>query len=101
MRSRSKQAAAAPPAGHASGKLPFDVPEVFRRLRAAVKPYPEAAMFVLFDEGYRSVFEILVSCVISIRTTEEVTLPTSRKLFAVARTPRQVAALTPGKIDDL
>ena len=31
-------------------------------------------MFQLADEGYDSVFEILVACIISIRTFEEVTL---------------------------
>src|SRR5688572_10748331 len=80
----------APASGPAAGKKPFDIDEMVRRLRSAVKPHTPAAMFQLYDEGYRSVFEILVSCVISIRTLEEVTLPTARKLFAVARTPRQV-----------
>ena len=58
-------------------------------------------MFQLADEGYRSVFEILVACIISIRTLEEVTLPTARRLFAAARTPRQVARLTVSQTDDL
>ena len=84
-----------------AGKTPFDVDEVVRRLRSAVAPHAPAAMFQLYDEGYRSVFEILVSCVISIRTLEEVTLPTARKLFAAARTPRRVAAMTPTQIDRL
>jgi endonuclease-3 len=69
-------------------KRPHDIPEMMCRLRAATKPYPKAAMFELYDEGYTSVFEILCACIISIRTLEEVTLPTARRLFAVARTPR-------------
>lgn len=84
-----------------SDKKPFDIDDMIRRLRTAVKPYTPAAMFQLYDEGYASVFEILVSCIISIRTLEEVTLPTARKLFAVARTPQAVAALTPTRIDTL
>jgi endonuclease III len=82
-------------------KKPFDIPEMFRRLRTATKPYPKAAMFELYDEGYTSVYEILCACIISIRTLEEVTLPTSRKLFAAARTPEQGAKLTPRQIDEL
>jgi endonuclease-3 len=74
---------------------------MIRRLRIAVKPFMPAAMFQLFDEGYTSVFEILVACIISIRTYEEVTLPTARKLFSAARTPRDVAKLTVKQIDDL
>src|SRR4051812_19345111 len=74
---------------------------MIRRLRAATKPFTPAAMFELYDEGYTSVFEILVACIISIRTLEEVTLPTSRRLFEVARTPAEVAKLTPKQIDEL
>jgi endonuclease-3 len=82
-------------------KRPFDIPEMMRRLRVATKPYPKAAMFELYDEGYTSAFEILAACIISIRTLEEVTLPTSRALFAVARTPAEIARLTPKQIDAL
>ncbi len=87
-------------AGH-TDKRPIAVPEMIRRLRTATKPYPKAAMFELYDEGYTSVFEILCACIISIRTLEEVTLPTARRLFAAARTPAEVAKHTPGQIDDL
>src|SRR3954471_18581722 len=82
-------------------KRPFDVPKVFPRLRRAVKDYTPAAMFQLADEGFNSVFEILVACIISIRTFEEVTLPTARKLFSVARTPAQMARLSVPRIDEL
>src|SRR5688572_19420014 len=82
-------------------KRPLDVVEVMRRLRVATKPYPKAAMFELHGEGYSSVFEILVACIISIRTLEEVTLPTARRLFERARTPAQVAKFTVGEIDEL
>ena len=80
---------------------PFDVDAAVRLIREAVKPYPKAAMFELADEGFNSLFEQLVACIISIRTLEEVTLPTARKLFAAARTPEQVARLSPEEIDRL
>ncbi len=82
-------------------KRPFDADEAVRRLRVAVEPYTPAAMFQLADEGHRTVFEQLVSCIISIRTLEETTLPTSRRLFAAARTPAAVAALSVGRLDEL
>src|SRR6476646_3963067 len=82
-------------------KRPFDIDEMMRRLRNAVDGLTPAAMFQLFDEGHTSVFEILVACIISIRTYEEVTLPTSRKLFAAARTPRDVTKLSESQIDEL
>ncbi len=80
---------------------PFDVDDAVERLRQAVQHLPKAAMFALADEGYDSVFEQVVACIISIRTYEETTLPTARRLFAVARTPAQVAALDPDEIDRL
>jgi endonuclease-3 len=80
---------------------PFDVDEAIQRLREAVRHLPKAAMFQLAEEGYDSLFEQLVACIISIRTLEETTLPTSRRLFAVARTPAEMAHLDPDEIDRL
>ena len=80
---------------------PFDVDLTFERLREAVRPLPKAAMFQLADEGFDSLFEQVVACIISIRTYEETTLPTARRLFAVARTPAEMARLDPDEIDRL
>ena len=41
-------------AGPPAGKEPFDIDEVFRRLREAVAELPKAAMFDLRDRGYGS-----------------------------------------------
>jgi endonuclease-3 len=80
---------------------PFDIDLAIERLREAVQPLPKAAMFQLADEGFDSLFEQVVACVISIRTYEEVTLPTARRLFAVARTPAEMVRLSPDQIDEL
>jgi endonuclease-3 len=80
---------------------PFDIDLAVERLRAAVQGLPKAAMFALADEGFTSLFEQVVACIISIRTYEEVTLPTARKLFAAARTPAEMVRLTPDEIDRL
>lgn len=77
----------------------FDIDEVMRRLAVAVQPYPPAALFGLAAEGFASPFEQLLACMISIRTYDEVTLPCARRLFAAARTPAQLLALTPHEID--
>jgi hypothetical protein len=63
-----------------------------RRLRKATRSFTPAAMFQLSEDGYGSAFEILVACIISIRTFEEVTLPASRRLFEKARTPKTISA---------
>src|SRR5687768_10465194 len=84
-------------------KQPFDFAVAFRRIdrTLAAARHAPAAMFQLFAEGYTSVFEQLVACIISIRTRDEVMLPTARRLFERAPTPAAVARLTPAKIDDL
>jgi endonuclease-3 len=82
-------------------KRPFDIDRVIRRIRVAVRPFPKAAMFELADDGFSSPFEQIVACVISIRTRDEVTIPTARRLFARARTPLEVSRLTPREIDQL
>jgi endonuclease III len=85
----------------ATEKEPFDIQEAIRRLREAVCPYPKAALFELAAEGHDTLFEQLVACIISIRTRDETTLPVARGLFARARTPAEMAALSVGEIDDL
>ena len=84
-----------------AAKQPFRIATVMRRVRDAVEPFAPAALFQLFDEGFTSPFEQLVACLISIRTRDETTLPTARKLFAVARTPAEVSRLSVAEIDRL
>jgi len=82
-------------------KRPFDIDLAISRIRKAVEPFAKAAMFELAEDGFDSPFEQLVACIISIRTYDEVMLPTARKLFARARTPKQISLLTPQEIDEL
>jgi len=85
--------------GSKGPKLPFDIDEVMRRIRAAVADVPDAAMFALRDLGYGTLFQQLVACIISIRTTDEVSLPTALALLEQAPTPADVAALDIADID--
>ena len=82
-------------------KKPFDIDLAIKLISEAVRPWPKAAMFELAEAGFNSPFEQLVACMISIRTYDEVSLPTARKLFARARTPAQVSKLTVDEIDSL
>jgi endonuclease-3 len=102
-RGKSGPAPALPAPGEAAppAKQPFDIDVAVRRLREAVRPFPKAALFELAEEGHGSVFELLAACIISIRTRDETTLPTARRLFARARTPAEVERLTPQEIDRL
>jgi endonuclease-3 len=82
-------------------KKPFDIDQAIQLISEAVRPYPMAAMFELAKEGFNSAFEQLVACMISIRTYDEVSLPTARRLFARARTPEQMSQLTVTEIAGL
>lgn len=79
----------------------FDIDEAMRRVEEAVADYPKAAMFELAEDGYDSVFHQLVACILSIRTLDEVSLPTARRLFERAPTPADVAALDLDELDQL
>ena len=79
-------------------KEPFNIDEVFRRLREATAHLPKAAMFELRDRGYSSPFEQLVASLISARTLDETTIPVSLRLFEVARTPEALAGLDEGTL---
>ncbi|WP_376091313.1 endonuclease III domain-containing protein [Roseomonas sp. CCTCC AB2023176] len=79
-------------------KEPFDFDEAFLRLRAALAGLPKAAMFELRDRGYGSLFEQLISSLISARTRDETTIPVSLRLFDAARTPEAMAALDEGAL---
>lgn len=80
-------------------KRPFHIDEVMARIAEAVAEFPKAAMFELADEGFGSPFEMLVACVISIRTYDETTLVCARKLFALARDPEAMSRLPESEID--
>lgn len=82
-------------------KKPFDIATAMRRIRTAVKSWPKAALFELAEDGFTSTFEQLVACIISIRTYDEVTLPTSRKLFERARTSAEMLKLSFEELDSI
>src|SRR5438270_4281430 len=82
-------------------KKPFNLSVVLKRIESAVKPYPKAAMFELYERGYTSLFEQLVSCIISIRTMDETTIPLSENLFKIARTPQDFIKLSPEALEEL
>ena len=82
-------------------KKPFDIPNMLQQIGNAVAPFPKAAMFELFDRGYTSLFEQLISCLISIRTLDETTIPVSEKLFAKARTAKELLQFSPGQLEGL
>jgi endonuclease-3 len=82
-------------------KSDFDLGLVLHEVEKAIQPYPKAAMFELSEQGYDTLFEQLISCIISIRTLDETTIPVSLRLFERARTPEQLLAIDVSSLTDL
>ncbi len=82
-------------------KHQFDIDVAIERVREAVKPFPRAMLFQLFDDGHTSAFEMLVACLISVRTRDETSFAMAQALFARARTPAEMAELDINDIDAL
>jgi endonuclease III len=80
-------------------KQPIDIDLIFKRIREAVRPFRKAAMFELAEDGFESPFELLVACIISIRTRDETTVVCARRLFELARTPEAMGRLSAERID--
>jgi len=82
-------------------KRAFELSPVLKSIEKAVAAYPKAAMFELFERGYNTLFEQLISCIISIRTLDETTIPVSLRLFEAARTPAELLKLSPQQLETL
>jgi len=79
-------------------KLPFDIHAVVRRIRKEVSRFADAAMFDLATQGYASAFHQLVACIISVRTRDEVSLPTAINLFTAAPDAASMSRLSVDEI---
>lgn len=80
---------------------PFDIDIALARVEKAIEGFARAALFELYDDGFTTLFQQLVACLISIRTYDEVSLPAARRLFEAAKTPAQMQQLPPEKIAQL
>lgn len=47
----------------------------------------------------RDPYQVLISCIISLRTKDEVTIPASKRLFSLAKTPRKMVKLNVRQIE--
>jgi endonuclease-3 len=81
-----------------TAKRPFNIHAVMRRVRREVKQFADAAMFDLAERGYSSPFHQLVACIISVRTRDEVSLPTAIRLFEAAPTAEAISRLSVARI---
>ena len=88
----------------------FDIETALSRVEAAFATFdaPVLAFVALHESGLHASglpaygpFRVLVSCILSLRTLDQVTAPVSRALFAVADTPEKIRELPAETLDAL
>ena len=75
-----------------------NIDEVVRRLKKALKGLPDPSV-TMVGKRWKNPYLVLVSCLLSLRTKDETTLPASERLFKLADSPQKMAGLKPGQIE--
>jgi endonuclease-3 len=75
----------------------FNIAEVVKKLKKAVKGYRIPSVTVIAKKN--DPFAVLISCIISLRTRDEVTALASARLFALANSPVELLKLSDSKIE--
>ncbi len=76
--------------------LPIDIDEIITRLE---KEYAEKRTALMHVSLNQDPFLILISCILSLRTKDEVTAPASKRLFELAKTPQEIIELDRSEIE--
>jgi len=76
------------------------IAQVIKRLKVAMRDLPDPSV-TLVGKKYKSPFLVLISCLLSLRTRDETTLPASERLFARAETMQGMLDLSLDEIRKL
>ena len=79
-------------------RRPFDIPRGIAALKAAA-PTWNAPVVTLIANQSADPFQVLVSCLLSLRTKDETTGPAARRLFDLADTPQRMLTLSARQIE--
>jgi endonuclease III len=77
--------------------MDFNIAEVVKELKKAVKGFRAPSVTVVAKKN--DPFAVLISCIISLRTRDDVTEPASSRLFALAKSPAELLKLSDAKIE--
>jgi len=98
---KSKSTIACPnPFRYYSAMKPDEIHRVMAILREECRTWRTPSVTIVAEES-RSPYKVLVSCIISLRTRDEVTAQASEKLFEHAATPEEMQQLTAAEIATL
>lgn len=76
------------------------IAHVIRKLKVALKDLPDPSV-TLVGKKWKSPFLVLISCLLSLRTKDETTLPACERLFARASTMEGLLKLSTAEIEKL
>ncbi|HNV24242.1 MAG TPA: endonuclease III [Candidatus Omnitrophota bacterium] len=75
-----------------------NIADVIRILRKKVKSLPDPSV-TLVGKRWRDPFLVLISCILSLRTKDQTTLPASERLFRLADNPTDMSTLNVKEIE--
>ncbi len=81
----------------AGKKADFNIAGVVKELKKTVKEFRTPSVTVIAKKN--DPFTVLISCIISLRTRDEVTEPASARLFTLAKSPAELVKLSNTKIE--
>jgi endonuclease-3 len=67
--------------------------QIIEKIRCAISHLPDPSV-TLVGKRWKSPYLVLISCLLSLRTKDETTLPASERLFRLADTPERMVQLT-------
>ena len=76
---------------------PTDLPVVLRYLRKSIKSWRVPVVTKISRQG--NPFMVLVSCLLSLRTRDEITDAASKRLFILAKSPKKLLRLDPKQVE--
>ncbi len=77
-----------------------DIDSVMKILKKEVKKF-ENPIATEIGEDTRDPYQVLISCLLSLRTMDKITGPISRKLFKVADTPKKIASMPMKRLQEI
>ena len=81
--------------------LELEISFLIFQLRKKTKEYPKLMSFSIIDQFGKDPFLLLISCLLSLRTRDTVTLPVSLKLFEQAKTPQAMLEFSTSQLESL
>ncbi|VAX36720.1 Endonuclease III [hydrothermal vent metagenome] len=75
-----------------------NIQHVIKNIKEQMKDLPDPSV-TLVGKRWKSPFLVLISCIMSLRTKDETTLPASERFFALADTPQKMLKMTAKQIE--